>query len=1270
MQTPRLIKPLQDNFVRIDERKIENLLSFAADMGKLIAYYDLQNKKNGTWQSFFAQNPLLIQAAIAQFDWAATEKKLSHALHWAAKTNYLPDLQHYTTEFFGAAHQLTHAFATWTMPLQTATLPPQALLLKQTLDQAIDNRLAVAFVALQQLAEACENLLEIKLQFFDEQNLQFWQAETQFIKVEKTIFSTDLPLTTQQKLAFLLQKAYAQTQLFIEMIGFLQQKYKNFSNLLTSPDDNHDAGVALYVAFVQLFEKLQQFTNQFTAKHTDLYYQTLLQQKPKAAKAGKVLVYMELNPEQPYLVLPEGTAFVAPPAEASQPESLYATTQDLVFNQIIIKELQILYAENKENKKYQNIFNEGVLFEQIYQRNIALPFVPPKENSKTAQETFATFGEKQDGKSQDQQTMQTAFVGFAVASANFYLQEGQREIALDFFFTPDSFDDKNSKNSKNSFISYLKKLAFEQDETPENLFAILVRNGFLIQITTQNGWHTIDKLGAGYDLATNSFHIDLALDNSIGAVIGYDPLLHNQLPPTTFSPTLPKNSLPIPLATTLPVVRFCMQHTGIIYPYTLFAPLEIEQIKISVKAKEVKDLVLYNNYSQLNPTNPFMPFSPVPTVGSYWLIGSKEAFFKPLNSLTINIEWFGLPTNPDGFQGYYQDYETTYDNTSFTVKISCLENGKWKTPPAQQPQNLPLFRTDHSETLPPQRIGKLSNRTIFANIDKKILPTTENYEGINQPQLAYTHTSKQGFIRLELATPADAFGHETYPFLLSKIMTDNVLVQSLSAKVMGKKEQQLPQKPYTPVVQSISLAYEASEVINFAYRQPVQAAHQANSQATFFHLHLDGHQVVYPNKEGKNQQNKLLPAVNAGGQLLFGLWRAKPPETLHLLFHLAPAAVQHLSQEAVQLRWFYLKENTWFPFAESAILEDTTQALTRSGVVSLELPLQMTTGNTLLNPALHWICLQANGNLDKICKTVAIHTQAAVLEWVSTDMETTPPATCEAYSIVQPKNLIEGLRFVYQPLPSFGYTAEESQTDMKTRVNEHLKHKQRAVTAWDYEHLLFQKFPYLKKVKCLPHTNSQQPNQTVAGSVVIVVIPERAITHTPLASFEELKTIEDFVKNLATPFATIEVRNPIYEKVKVFCQIQFKKGYQTGYYWQLLQEEISHFLNESSQKNNPFQVVISNTALLHFIKLRPYIHFVGSVSMLKVASTATETYQLADSALPSTTQNQTAMQGTFAWSILVAAPSHEITVVGEVNFDKAEPVSLGRLSLGDDFVVQ
>jgi hypothetical protein len=151
-----------------------------------------------------------------------------------------------------------------------------------------------------------------------------------------------------------------------------------------------------------------------------------------------------------------------------------------------------------------------------------------------------------------------------------------------------------------------------------------------------------------------------------------------------------------PFETTWPVVKIVLntksKQNPFIYKY--LKDFKLESIDVTVDVREVKNLILQNDQSVLDPGKPFQPFGNRPIVSSNFYIGSWEIFQKSLNQLKINLKWFGLPNDLKGFEDYYKNYypsSVLRNNSSFKAKISLLDKKSWKS---LTPDDATLFEAD------------------------------------------------------------------------------------------------------------------------------------------------------------------------------------------------------------------------------------------------------------------------------------------------------------------------------------------------------------------------------------------------------------------------------------------------------------------------------------------------------------------------------------------------------------------------------------------------
>jgi hypothetical protein len=200
-------------------------------------------------------------------------------------------------------------------------------------------------------------------------------------------------------------------------------------------------------------------------------------------------------------------------------------------------------------------------------------------------------------------------------------------------------------------------------------------------------------------------------------------------------------------------------------------------------------------------------------------------------------------------------------------------------------------------------------------------------------------------------------------------------------------------------------------------------------------------------------------------------------------------------------------------------------------------------------------------------------------------------------------------------------------------VSERLRHKARAITAWDYEHLVLDRFPGIYKVKCITHTDPNclcRPEvsslQTTAdtaaaadlakvsvccgpqiapGHVLIIPIADLKNRNAvnplqPKTSRRTLLEIQDYLSRRSSPFVKIRVKNPLYEQVLVVFRVQFLAGNDKGYYLKKLNEELVQYLTPwafDEKVEVSFVQKIYASAIINFIEKRPYVDFITDFLM-------------------------------------------------------------------------
>jgi hypothetical protein len=221
-------------------------------------------------------------------------------------------------------------------------------------------------------------------------------------------------------------------------------------------------------------------------------------------------------------------------------------------------------------------------------------------------------------------------------------------------------------------------------------------------------------------------------------------------------------------------------------------------------------------------------------------------------------------------------------------------------------------------------------------------------------------------------------------------------------------------------------------------------------------------------------------------------------------------------------------------------------------------------------------------------------------------------------------------------------------------VSERLRHKDRAITLWDFEHLVLEAFPRIHRVKCLNHTR-YEPDESGGGiyrerspgHITIVTIPDHRTRNLanplkPYTSLDTLREIEAYLGTRMTCFAKLHVANPQFEEVRVAFNVKLNSGYDETFHTARLREEITRFLSPwaFSEYGNPsFGGKIHQSVLINFIEDQPSVDYLTDFRLFH------------DIAGVPGTANMLEIAGSRAISILVSAPasSHRVTVINPVD---------------------
>ena len=950
---------------------------------------------------------------------------------------------------------------------------------------------------------------------------------------------------------------------------------------------------ALFISFLQIFKYAQEDLNTITHRHLDFYYKEVLRISEKPAVPDQVFIIFELAKQVASHLIAKETELDGG-KDATGKELVYKTLKNIVVN-------------NAQATAFKSLFYNKANDGRIYASPVADSANGVGEPIETPEPKWRTFGNiTNPAASFTLADRPQASTGFAFASPVLLLSEGNRNVKITL--TVSNLMGLTSADVKNAF-----KVFFSGEEKwiePE--------------LSTSKMPQDVTYVGP---VNSNTIIIERTLTEAQPGIVPYNAEV-----------------LADPFNTIWPVAKILLntEDTTTPFVYQKLKSLIVNSAEVTVNVDSVKNIIVQNDQSKLDASKPFQPFGNKPLLSSSFYIGSNEIFSKKLNSLNINITWKGLPQDDNGFQGYYHDYLPVIENEKrrnheFKAAISILDGNTWKPLVSATEDAARLF-----DPLPD--FVSLINFS-FKSTDKKlndfrqISISNSNLKNIPAapamlPVEIYDNTTERGFIRLELANID--FGHSDYQV--------SYATQALkAAKAPVVDDYPLPNEPYTPLISEISLNYSSTEKLNLVNTSATNnEVAFTNRISQFFHVQAFGVAEAHPFNVKTDSTIKLLPYYNDEGTLYIGLDKLVVPQNLSILFKVAEGSEDpDLAKQNV--KWSYLANNEWFEFPKNLILEDSTNGLINSGIITFSIPKAANKGNTILSSDKHWIKAAVTNFSRAVCDLVDIKTQAVTA--IFSDQENDPlhlQVSLPAETIKDFVNSEPDIAAVIQPYASFGGRMKENSDAYYTRVSERLRHKNRAINIWDYERLVLETFPSVYKVKCLNHTryvSASNITEISPGNVSLVIVSNLQNKNAvdplkPKTSLTTLSAIHDLIKKINPPCADLYVRNPIYEEIVVHFNVKLMPGFDVGFYLNQLNEDIKKFLSPwtSGATDVSFGGSLHASVIINFIEEREYVDFIACFSMDQIFPSATLVN--VPEAIAST-----------AASILTSAPQHFIHVL-------------------------
>jgi hypothetical protein len=1267
-QAQRQLPGLRKHYFRLNELRFEQLLGLAHQYAGLMNFVDIDLSVKGDWKAFYEVDEIMLFASLLNLRVADFESQFNQRIQNKTIEEMLNEDLEQTFSFEPSMH--------FSSPLLLARLLDHCLVRTQySYSETSVNLHHLIQSILRGLESEILHLLGMVPDYFERVSKEFSAIFKQCVNWPKEKIKPNPDAqNTERSLKYS----------FITLCQAFKMVQRQAQRLLpiSLKSQNHDPAISLLIGFIHLFDRVLVRLNDFSEHRLDFYYHQVLRMEMQAQRPDRAYLVMKPHAVAKHIAVPKGTEFSAG-VDAEFKEIIYTSQVDAHFNDAQVVQLHTLFwpervlhheaTNSDKNNKSSDMHQvaQSKVRETAACIHTSIPVRPVDNEMHEERMSYPVLGAPHLNEERTQGL--AARFGFVLASKVLFLREGLRKIRLEFQYQNDakhSLEYCVKKLAEELEPNYRQKNQHEKNILHNDVFVKLTRNMFQISLSTEQGWYAIsdytpDCQLLNEEMGADCLALEFELPESAPAIIAGNPLVHGA-----------------DYTQGMPLIRLEMTQNDYRYPYDILKNWILKHIKISVQVFSCRNLLLQNEHGLLPSSGPFLAFGPMPSLGSYLIIGSQELVEKQLTDVELDITWGNLPRGLGGFQEHYLAYRTPLQTSSAKVNTAILVDGKWIVSGKYQA----LFVNENSYNDIPAEKNTWSFKDMLIFHKPQTLKSQQK-----QASFSYSHSSMAGFVKVILGSPEDPFGHEEYPQLLSKVLTYNSRIKKESL------HKPLPKLPYKPQIESVKLNYSASSTLNL---QNLEHANDDHDQ--MMHLYPLGIKHIQKTDFKKLTQ---VPYYHSPAQLFIGIQAQQLRGILSLYFHLKDDSLPLKEGQHTSLVWSYLLNNRWHRLEARHIINDSSFGLSTSGIVRLNLPDDLHTENTIMPVGLYWLKVTTSESLHHFASVYQVHAQALEVVWDASQGQKNS-AILTPYQIQKPRLAIAGLEKTIQVEASFQGKEQENKEQFRIRASERLRHKNRALTAIDYELLILEKFPEIFKVKCFTNLKSSLDEPFIqAGHILIIVLPHFSqhdkVHLKPMLSGYTIQKVRDFIQNFAPSTARISVENPIYEFIQVRCKLLLKPGFQAGLCLQQLNQLLCDFISpwHSLGYRHHFGWQIREHDLISFLLEQACVENVYGLSLLQIAPQNSRTesnYQLLDSArmagreisddatkvkqrslnaaserAVSRSENSTDLYSNFPWSVAIPMRQHYLEILparSNVNVEPT-PVGVNDLSISSTFII-
>lgn len=1117
--------------VAVDGRSLAQLLAFAAGYGELIRFYDLNDQPAGDWSAFFAADPTIGYAMQLAIDLPEVETALRNLIR-DLRDPRDPDARRHRLRRLLAA--IVHLLA----------------VLDRDWPGGGDGEARLRAHRLRGHHPALHPPLQRVQQHLSRHTLDDGLRH-HFDGWGRTLI--DLIEALLGELLSAIERARAQAG--EELIQSIES-------------GDHAPQAALYNGFAILFAEQRATLNRFPRRFVDYYFGTVLDQHGLAPQPDSLFLTFTRAKDATQASVPHGALFSAG-TDASGAAINYAAQSALEVTPATVTRLSVHRVTHLPwSPGSDPLVPTGVLSGEV-------------AIMAGGRASFPLFGANEAG-TYGALTLTRATLGFCIASPTLMLTAGTRVVEIGLAVS------RRSGPLAQGQSDAANSLALAE------LLARAIEASFHLHYSTAGGWMAVDSFTvtpiplAGGDCATLfSILFELPPDAP--------PLVALSTPPAKGAPPPTHPASAFPEAPDQPAVLGGLKLTGAeeSAAFAILSQVEIDSVFVDVGVTGFDALTLSSPNGPVDPAQNFALLGMPPAQYSALEIAAPELFAKPIDRLSVTIDWAGLPVTKTGFKGYYQGYvidadgavssDPLFDNRSFQVAFAVTNPGRWDVASTAQP----LFRTS-----PPSASGAAATPVADAPVLRTSVLAVPGVIPMTAPAYYSAATTR---LTLALVAPSYAFGNILYSSNLMAASAAQTAAASAAARggrgvpppPPPPPPPPLPNPPWLPMASAISVDYAASARLDLTTTlmpkavgaPPPSASGEAPLELEFWHIDPFG--SLTPPVAPDSGTAGLLPRIEAHAALYIDL--SVQVEQVALLFILQ-AGPDGWWDDPPSMVWEQVIDGDWVPLT---LLGDTTEGLRNSGIVTLELRVDPG-GRPRLRVRTRGVTRNA-----PIVQAVIANAVSAI--WAGPGGAEGLGSPLPVGTIKKPVDALPGVASIDQPMQSFGGRPPATGRDFQKWMAERLRHKGFGIDAWDYARIALAAVPSLWQVAVVPATDEKTGARS-PGSVWLVAVagPETPNITDPTTPSIDLATLSEIGQTLQaaiSPFIQLTVTNPPYLRLKVSAQISFSDE-NTGAYWiERLQGELVKWLSpwpDPTLGPRP-QRYYTRRAVSEFIRGRPYV---------------------------------------------------------------------------------